>query len=135
MEKFTRLTAIACPLAIANLNTDQLIPARFLKLPRSAGLGSVLLRDLRFAAEGHQFDLRVEEESRGVRITGQVKPRPDVEMPELATARIGATILREAPVGEHGVFVLDRLPVRALELQFDLDDRRVRLPVDLGANS
>jgi 3-isopropylmalate/(R)-2-methylmalate dehydratase small subunit len=35
MEKFTRLTAAACPLDIANLNTDQLLPARFLKLPRA----------------------------------------------------------------------------------------------------
>jgi 3-isopropylmalate/(R)-2-methylmalate dehydratase small subunit len=52
MEKFTRLTAAACPLDRANLNTDQLIPARFLKVPRSAGLGKVLLNDLRFDADG-----------------------------------------------------------------------------------
>jgi 3-isopropylmalate/(R)-2-methylmalate dehydratase small subunit len=52
MEKFTRLTATACPLDRANLNTDQLIPARFLKVPRSAGLGKVLLNDLRFDADG-----------------------------------------------------------------------------------
>lgn len=51
MDKFIRLTAAACPLDIANLNTDQLLPARFLKLPRSAGLGAVLLHDLRFDAE------------------------------------------------------------------------------------
>ena len=37
MQKFTTLTATACPIEIANLNTDQLIPVRFLKLPRSAG--------------------------------------------------------------------------------------------------
>src|SRR5947207_14757772 len=54
MEKFTRLTASACPLDIANLNTDQLLPARFLKLPRAAGLGTALLRDLRFDAEGRE---------------------------------------------------------------------------------
>ncbi len=54
MDKFIRLTAIACPLDVANLNTDQLIPARFLKLPRSAGLGAVLLRDLRFDADGRE---------------------------------------------------------------------------------
>jgi 3-isopropylmalate/(R)-2-methylmalate dehydratase small subunit len=53
MEKFTRLTATACPLDRANLNTDQLIPARFLKWPRSAGLGKVLLNDLRFDADGN----------------------------------------------------------------------------------
>src|SRR5205085_1971940 len=54
MEKFIRLTARACPLDIANLNTDQLLPARFLKLPRAAGLGTALLRDLRFDAEGRE---------------------------------------------------------------------------------
>jgi 3-isopropylmalate/(R)-2-methylmalate dehydratase small subunit len=51
MDTFVRLTGIACPLDIANLNTDQLLPARFLKVPRSAGLGAVLLHDLRFDAE------------------------------------------------------------------------------------
>jgi 3-isopropylmalate/(R)-2-methylmalate dehydratase small subunit len=54
MEKFIRLTARACPLDVANLNTDQLLPARFLKLSRAAGLGTALLRDLRFDAEGHE---------------------------------------------------------------------------------
>src|ERR1700751_3187025 len=54
MEKFTRLTASACPLDVTNLNTDQLLPARFLKLPRVAGLGTALLRDLRFDAEGRE---------------------------------------------------------------------------------
>jgi 3-isopropylmalate/(R)-2-methylmalate dehydratase small subunit len=54
MEKFTRLTASACPLDIANLNTDQLLPARFLKVPRAAGLGTMLLRDLRFDADGRE---------------------------------------------------------------------------------
>jgi len=54
MEKFTRLTASACPLDVSNLNTDQLLPARYLKWPRSAGLGKVLLQDLRFDADGHE---------------------------------------------------------------------------------
>src|ERR1700745_3973630 len=54
MDKFIRLTAVACPLDVANLNTDQLIPARFLKLPRSAGLATALLRDLRFDADGRE---------------------------------------------------------------------------------
>jgi 3-isopropylmalate/(R)-2-methylmalate dehydratase small subunit len=48
MEKFVRLTATACPLTTANLNTDQILPARYLKWPRSRGLGSVLFNDLRF---------------------------------------------------------------------------------------
>jgi 3-isopropylmalate/(R)-2-methylmalate dehydratase small subunit len=54
MDKFIRLTATACPLDVANLNTDQLLPARFLKLSRSAGLGMALLHDLRFDADGRE---------------------------------------------------------------------------------
>jgi 3-isopropylmalate/(R)-2-methylmalate dehydratase small subunit len=54
MEKFTRLTATACPLTIANLNTDQLLPARYLKWPRAAGLGKALLQDLRCDPEGRE---------------------------------------------------------------------------------
>jgi len=54
MEKFTRLTATACPLDFTNLNTDQLLPARYLKWSRSAGIGKVLLQDLRFDSEGRE---------------------------------------------------------------------------------
>src|SRR5262249_35981021 len=54
MEKFIRLTAAACPLEIVNLNTDQLLPARYLKRPRAAGFGTVLLRDLRFDPDGRE---------------------------------------------------------------------------------
>ena len=52
MEKFVRLTAKACPLMIPNLNTDQILPARYLKWPRSRGLGAVLFHDFRLDAEG-----------------------------------------------------------------------------------
>lgn len=54
MEKVTRLTAKACPLALPNLNTDQILPARFLKWPRSRGLGQVLFQDLRFDSAGKE---------------------------------------------------------------------------------
>jgi 3-isopropylmalate/(R)-2-methylmalate dehydratase small subunit len=54
VEKFTHLIAPACPLDIANLNTDQLIPARFLKVPRAAGLGQFLLHDLRRDGHGRE---------------------------------------------------------------------------------
>src|ERR1700693_3103299 len=54
MEKVTRLTATACPLDVTNLNTDQLLPARYLKWPRSAGIGKVLLQDLRFDSNGRE---------------------------------------------------------------------------------
>ena len=52
MEKFTRLTATACPLMQPNINTDQILPARYLKWPRDKGLGQVLFRDLRHDANG-----------------------------------------------------------------------------------
>jgi 3-isopropylmalate/(R)-2-methylmalate dehydratase small subunit len=54
MEKFVRFAAKACPLLLPNVNTDQILPARYLKWPRSAGLGRVLFQDLRRDAEGNE---------------------------------------------------------------------------------
>jgi len=53
MEKFVRLTARVCPLLQPNLNTDQILPARYLKWPRSRGLGTVLFEDLRKDERGN----------------------------------------------------------------------------------
>jgi len=53
MEKFVHLTAKACPLLLPNLNTDQILPARYLKWPRSKGLGTVLFEDLRKDDQGN----------------------------------------------------------------------------------
>ena len=47
MEAFTTLTAVAAPLDIANVDTDRIIPARFLRQPRSAGYHNWLFHDLR----------------------------------------------------------------------------------------
>lgn len=47
MTPFTRLVSIACPLDRANIDTDQLIPARFMKRSRAEGYGDYLLHDLR----------------------------------------------------------------------------------------
>ena len=52
MEKFVRLTARACPLPQPSINTDQILPARYLKWPRSKGLGQVLFQDLRADPDG-----------------------------------------------------------------------------------
>ncbi len=52
MERFTRLEAFAAPLGLANVDTDQLIPARFMKRSRAEGYGQFLLHDLRFEADG-----------------------------------------------------------------------------------
>jgi 3-isopropylmalate/(R)-2-methylmalate dehydratase small subunit len=50
VEKFTRIAGTACPLPAENIDTDQILPARYLKLPRKGGHGEVLFRDLRFDA-------------------------------------------------------------------------------------
>ncbi|RAI02978.1 3-isopropylmalate dehydratase small subunit [Acuticoccus sediminis] len=52
MTPFTTLTATACPLPYSGIDTDQLIPARFMKRPRSEGYGQFLLHDLRFDEAG-----------------------------------------------------------------------------------
>jgi 3-isopropylmalate/(R)-2-methylmalate dehydratase small subunit len=54
MEKFTRMTAIACPLPAENIDTDQILPARYLKLPRKGEHGKVLFNDLRFDGQGNE---------------------------------------------------------------------------------
>jgi len=54
MEKFTHITASACPLPAENIDTDQILPARYLKLPRKGEHGKVLFQDLRFDATGKE---------------------------------------------------------------------------------
>jgi 3-isopropylmalate/(R)-2-methylmalate dehydratase small subunit len=54
MEKFTRVTAAACPLAGENIDTDQILPARYLKLARNGEHGKVLFQDLRFDTAGNE---------------------------------------------------------------------------------
>jgi 3-isopropylmalate/(R)-2-methylmalate dehydratase small subunit len=48
MEPFRRLDAAAVPIGIANIDTDQIIPARFLWRKRRDGFGHLLFHDLRF---------------------------------------------------------------------------------------
>jgi 3-isopropylmalate/(R)-2-methylmalate dehydratase small subunit len=55
MEKFTEISAIAVPLPYASIDTDQLIPARFMSRPRAQGYGDLLLHDRR-AEPGFPLD-------------------------------------------------------------------------------
>ena len=71
MEKFKQLNGVAVALRRDNVDTDQVIPARFLKVARADGLGDALFRDLRFDASG--------------------KPRPDFPMND--PSRKGASIM------------------------------------------
>lgn len=48
MEKFVKLTSTAVPLKVENVDTDQIIPARFLKVTNKIGFGDHLFRDWRY---------------------------------------------------------------------------------------
>jgi 3-isopropylmalate/(R)-2-methylmalate dehydratase small subunit len=52
MEPFRRLTALACPIALANIDTDQILPARFIRTPRSQSHAPFLFHDMRSDADG-----------------------------------------------------------------------------------
>jgi 3-isopropylmalate/(R)-2-methylmalate dehydratase small subunit len=53
MEKFKQLDSTAVPLPMENVDTDQIIPARFLKATTREGFGDNLFRDWRYDNEGH----------------------------------------------------------------------------------
>lgn len=54
MQAFTILTGVAAPLPLANVDTDKIIPARFLKTIKRTGLGVHLFDTLRFDADGKE---------------------------------------------------------------------------------
>jgi 3-isopropylmalate/(R)-2-methylmalate dehydratase small subunit len=47
VQPFTTLTSVAVPLDIVHVDTDRIVPARFLRKPRSAGYENFLFHDLR----------------------------------------------------------------------------------------
>ena len=87
MQPFQCLAATACPLPYANIDTDQLIPARFMKRSRAEGYGSFLLHDMRFSGDGSE-------------IRGFPLNRPDWKNAQIVVARrnFGAGSSREAAV-------------------------------------
>ena len=52
MDKFDKLTSVAAPLPLINVDTDMIIPARFLKTIKRTGLGADLFSTLRFNEDG-----------------------------------------------------------------------------------
>ena len=55
-EKFEKLTSTCIPLPIENVDTDQIIPARFLKATTREGFGDNLFRDWRYDKEGNKIE-------------------------------------------------------------------------------
>lgn len=52
MAKFTSITSPVIPMPVNNVDTDQIIPARFLKVTDKAGLGQNLFADWRYLPDG-----------------------------------------------------------------------------------
>ncbi len=52
MEKFTRLTGVAAPLPMINVDTDMIIPKQFLKTIKRTGLGKHLFEEMRYTPDG-----------------------------------------------------------------------------------
>ncbi len=73
MEKFISLTDTAVPLEIENIDTDQIIPARFLKATDKEGFGENLFQDWRFDEAGNpnsEFNLNNKKYRGSILVTG-----------------------------------------------------------------
>src|SRR5688572_9619180 len=53
-DPFRAVEAVAAPLPLPNLDTDRIVPARFLRKPRALGFGAYLFHDLRRGADGRE---------------------------------------------------------------------------------
>ena len=56
MQKFDKLTGVAAPLNILNIDTDMIIPKQFLKTIKRSGLGKNLFDEMRFRQDGSEID-------------------------------------------------------------------------------
>jgi|TARA_B110000444_G_scaffold256948_1_gene294393 3-isopropylmalate/(R)-2-methylmalate dehydratase small subunit len=56
MQKFDKLTGIAAPLPLINIDTDMIIPKQFLKTIKRTGLGKSLFFEMRFDDNGNEVE-------------------------------------------------------------------------------
>ena len=54
MDPFTKLTAGAVPMDLPNIDTDRVIPARYLRKSKESGLGQYFFHDVRFNPDGSE---------------------------------------------------------------------------------
>ncbi len=54
MQKFNKLTSVAAPLPIINIDTDMIIPKDYLKTIKRTGLGKGLFAEMRFGEDGSE---------------------------------------------------------------------------------
>jgi 3-isopropylmalate/(R)-2-methylmalate dehydratase small subunit len=55
MDKFTKLTGIAAPMPLINVDTDMIIPKQFLKTIKRSGLGVNLFDEMRYDGDGNEI--------------------------------------------------------------------------------
>jgi 3-isopropylmalate/(R)-2-methylmalate dehydratase small subunit len=55
MQKFDKLTAIAAPMPLINVDTDMIIPKQFLRTIKRTGLGKNLFNDMRYDEQGGEL--------------------------------------------------------------------------------
>jgi 3-isopropylmalate/(R)-2-methylmalate dehydratase small subunit len=55
MEKFTKISGVAAPLPLVNIDTDMIIPKQFLKTIKRSGLGVNLFDEMRFDRQGNEI--------------------------------------------------------------------------------
>ena len=55
MEKFDKLSGIAAPMPLVNIDTDMIIPKQFLKTIKRTGLGVNLLDEMRYTLDGAEI--------------------------------------------------------------------------------
>ncbi len=55
MDKFTKLTGVAAPLPMVNVDTDKIIPKQFLKTLKRTGLGKHLFEEMRYTKDGKEL--------------------------------------------------------------------------------
>jgi 3-isopropylmalate/(R)-2-methylmalate dehydratase small subunit len=55
MDKFTKITGVAAPMPLVNIDTDMIIPKQFLKTIKRSGLGANLFDEMRFTQDGQEI--------------------------------------------------------------------------------
>jgi len=55
MDKFTKLTGVAAPMPMVNVDTDKIIPKQFLKTLTRSGLGKHLFEEMRYTRDGKEI--------------------------------------------------------------------------------
>ncbi|MEM1102261.1 MAG: 3-isopropylmalate dehydratase small subunit, partial [Pseudomonadota bacterium] len=54
MEKFDKITGVAAPMPLVNIDTDMILPKQFLKTIKRSGLGVHLFEEMRYDMEGRE---------------------------------------------------------------------------------